>query len=659
MKSKEKREIYFFSRLAKSIYEDAEALDALHYCRRFTDILRTLQYYGYLADMTLDEYVETAMKASDDLKYFLDPDTGDFSEDAVSNADEAAFKGSFQQHHDLILQLIGISDGPALFPLIVEVENGRVRGNLERLHRVAQWFGIPYAASASGENRWRKPQPAPRIERVLNCTKPGERNLQIAYGKTVGAEGRLTLNICRRNSSDRGLPVIVYFHGGNFQTGQPEEWLGNKFSESLNVVHVSVAYRLGALGFNPLPALRTGDAEEDSGNFVLLDIIAALRWVQRNIAAFGGDPGNVTVSGYSAGGRAITVLLTSHLARGLFHRAVCFSAGFLVCESEPSRRIFAERFAPLAVEDGVRKSKEEAESWLLSEAEEDRKTARQWLYGLSGSRIVGIFSPAWGRMESFPIFFRDGTVVPSASFDDPDMNHVPVLVFYSTDEFSILADADSWFRQRRKAQTPETPDATLEQDKAFSIKYGSLIWGDFNSHQLAESLYPRLGAPIYIGKFHYGHEAKDFGEEFTRRYGALHGVYLPFLTDQYKSPWKRGNDFFEHAGAEYLGSQLFSYIGQFMDTGDPNFDEKETQWKAWTPEQQFEMFFDGDRQRGYVKPGMNEYSFEDVAARFDADTSVSEESKAFIAGHVFNHRIFSREWDARYGNSPDPMPSKP
>ena len=102
--------------MAKSIYEDAEALDALHYCRRFTDIFRTLRCYDYLADMTLEEYVETALKAADDLKYFLDPDTGNFSEDAVSNADEAAFKGSFQQHHDLILQLIGISDGPALFP---------------------------------------------------------------------------------------------------------------------------------------------------------------------------------------------------------------------------------------------------------------------------------------------------------------------------------------------------------------------------------------------------------------------------------------------------------------------------------------------------------------------------------------------------------------
>ena len=93
--------------------------------------------------------------------------------------------------------------------------------------------------------------------------------------------------------------------------------------------------------------------------------------------------------------------------------------------------------------------------------------------------------------------------------------------------------------------------------------------------------------------------------------------------------------------------------------GEPNFDERETQWKAWTSELQFEMFFDGDRQRGYVKAGMNEFNFEKVAARFDADTSVSEESKAFVAGHVFNHRIFSREWDARYGNPPDPMLREP
>jgi para-nitrobenzyl esterase len=661
MKNKEKREIYFFDRLAKLISEDAEALDALHYYHRFTDMLRILQYYGYLTDMTLDEYTDNAMQAADDLRYFLDPDTGDFSEDAVSNADELAFRGSFQQRHDLILQLMGISDGPARFPLIVEVENGRVRGNLERLHFVAQWFGIPYAAPTSGENRWRKPQPAPRIERVLNCTKPGGRTLQSTYSRAFGTEGRLTLNICRPNTPDRGLPVMVYFHGGNFQTGHAEEWLGNKFSDALQAVHVSVEYRMGALAFNPLPALWTGDAEEDSGNYAVLDAIAALQWVQRNIRAFGGDPDNVTVSGYSAGGRAVTILLISHLARGLFHRAICFSAGLLVCEPEPSRRIFAERFAPLAVEDGVKKSKEEAEAWLLSEAEEDRKTARQWLYSLSGFRVISLFPPAGGRMEDFPVFFRDGTVIPPSSFDDPGINHVPVIAFYSTDEFSILANADPWFRQRQKAQTPEKPDITLEADHAFSIKYGSLIWGDFNSHQMAKRLYPHLGAPIYIGKFHYGHEAKNFSEAFTRRYGAVHGVYLPFLSDQYKVVWKKGNDFFERPGAEFLGTQLLFYIGKFMECGclDAASGPEVEPWPAWKPELQQEMFFDGDRNRGYVKTGVNGYSFEDVFSRFEADTSVSEESKAVIASRVFNHRIFSREWDARYGNPPDPMLIRP
>ena len=87
---------------------------------------------------------------------------------------------------------------------------------------------------------------------------------------------------------------------------------------------------------------------------------------------------------------------------------------------------------------------------------------------------------------------------------------------------------------------------------------------------------------------------------------------------------------------------------------------EEMQWPAWKPELQQEMFFDGYKsERGYVKTGVNGFSFEDVFARFKADTSVSEESKAFIAGRVFNHRFFSSEWDARYGNPPDPTQVRP
>ena len=652
MEKKEKREVYFFDRLAKSLYEDEEALDALKEYRHIGEIFKILQDYGYLAGMTMDHYLEIALKAGDDLKYFLDPDTGLFSEDAISNADEAEFKVSFEKRRDLILQLIGKSHTPPRFPLIVPVENGKVRGVLERLHGVIQWFGVPYAAPASGENRWKKPQPAPPIQRVLNCTKPGEKNLQYFGSKVFGVEGKLTLNICRPNSSAKNLPVMVYFHGGNFQVGSTEEWLGNKFCETVKAVHVGVEYRLGAMAFNPLPALHTGDAEEDSGNFALLDLIAALQWLQRNIEAFGGDPENVTISGLSAGGRAVALLMISPPARGLFHRAITFSAGLTISDMAASRKVFAERFAKLALEDCIRSTQEDAEAWLLSEDEEDRASARAWMCGLTGTRIIQAFPLASARMASFPHCYRDGTVLPEAGFDTPDINHVPFIAFCSSDEFSAFTGVDPWFKKRQKA---ESPDETLDRDKTFCTKYGSLVYCYFNSHQMAERFYPHLGAPVYIGKFHYGHEAKNFSEDFARRYGAVHGVFLPFLSDQYKVPWKRGNDFFEHVGAEYLGSQLFDYIGQFMESGDPNFEAADAPWRAWTPEERHELLFDGDRKRGYVTAGLDHFSFDEVFSNFDADPTVSEQSKSVIAHQVLNGRWFSREWDDHYKNPPNPV----
>ncbi len=651
MDKKEQREIYFFDRLSKSICEDEEAQDALKEYRHIGEIFKVLQSYGYLAGMTMDQYLEIALKAGDDLKYFLDPETGAFSEDAVSNTDEAAFKVSFEARRDLILRLIGKTHSQPCFPLIVEVENGMVRGSLERLHNTTQWFGIPYAAPASGANRWRKPQPAPPIERVLNCTKPGEQNLQCFGSKTFGVEGKLTLNICRPNTPEKKLPVMVYFHGGNFQVGKSEEWLGNKFCEAVKAVHVSVEYRLGAMGFNPLPALSNGDPEEDSGNFALLDVIASLRWVQRNIEAFGGDAGNVTISGLSSGGRAVALMMICPLARGLFHRAISFSAGLTITDKEPSQKIFAERFAQLAVEDCRKSSQEDAVAWLLSKDEKDKETARLWLYSLSPERVINLFPLASIRMAPFPHCYRDGTVLPKEGFDTPDMNQVPFIAFCSSDEFSAFAGVDPWFRKRQKA---ETPDETLDGDKAFCTKYGSMNYGYFNSHQMAERLYPHLGTPIYVGRFHYGHEAKNFSEEFVKRYGAVHGVFLPFLSDQYKMPWKQGNDYFEHVGAEYLGTQLFDYIEQFMECGDPNYSVEEAPWHAWSPEAHHELMFDGDRKRGYVTPKVNRFSFDELFAEFDADPSASEESKSVIAHQVINGRFFSREWDAHYGNAPDP-----
>ena len=115
MEKKEKREIYFFDHLAKNLYEDAEALAALKEYHNVGDIFRILQDYGYLIGMSLDSYLEIALQAGDDLKYFLDPETGDFSEDAISNQEEAEFKASFMERRNLIMKLLGRSHTPPRF----------------------------------------------------------------------------------------------------------------------------------------------------------------------------------------------------------------------------------------------------------------------------------------------------------------------------------------------------------------------------------------------------------------------------------------------------------------------------------------------------------------------------------------------------------------
>ena len=650
MEQKKKREIYFFDRLAKALFEDAEALDAIAEYHSIADIFKILQAYGYLAGMALSGYLRLALKAGDDLKYFLDPETGKFSEDAVFDEEGEEFRASFDTRHDLILRLIGKTRTPPLFPMIVEVENGKVRGAMERLHNVVSWFGIPYAAEAVGPLRWKKPQPAPPIERVMNCTKPDEPNMQTFAGKTFGKEGRLTLNICRPNTEETGLPVIVYFHSGNYQIGQAEEWLGNKFCETIPAVHVSVEYRMGALGFNPLPALHTGDTAEDSGNFAILDSIAALEWVRRNIAAFGGDAENVTISGFSAGGGLVYMMMASPLARGLFHKAISFSVGLAVSDLREAQKIYAERFARLAAEDCVRYSEAEAVDWLLSEKEADRKSARAWMQSLSAKRVIELFPIASVRMEAFPVCFLDGTVLPGDAFDGPAVSRVPMMVFQSVDEFSAFVSVDPWIKKRLRA---EPQDETVAADRDACSKYGSLLYGHFNSHQVAERFHPRTGKAIFVGKFRYGHSVQNFSEDFVRRYGAVHGVYLPFLSDQYKMPWKRGNDFFEHVGAEYLSAQFLGCIQSFMESGDPNCDGIESEWLPWTPDARYEAVFDGDWERGQVTVRKSDFGYEKVFAAFDAETGLSEESKEFIKHTVLSHRWFSPEWDAHYGNPKD------
>jgi len=181
---------------------------------------------------------------------------------------------------------------------------------------VTQWLGIPYAAPPVGELRWQPPQPPtpwttpyPAVQYSAGC--PGA-------GVPVTSEDCLYLNVAApSNPTDKHLPVMVWIHGGGFQFGASSEFSGVNIASSGGVVFVSMNYRLGVLGF-----LATSAFGAHAGDYGLQDQQAALRWVQKNIAAFGGDPHDVTIFGESAGGSSVCDQLASPAASGLFGRAI-------------------------------------------------------------------------------------------------------------------------------------------------------------------------------------------------------------------------------------------------------------------------------------------------------------------------------------------------
>lgn len=229
--------------------------------------------------------------------------------------------------------LMASSASAAPAPTRVQTDAGYVTG-VASAEAVA-FKGIPYAAAPVGALRWRPPQPAARWSGDRAATAYGADCMQKPYTGSNGtiattpAEDCLFVNVWRpAQTSDKPLPVLVWIHGGGFVNGGSSLGIysGEAFARD-GVILVSLNYRLGRFGFFGHPALTQEHPDEPKANYGYLDQIAALKWVQRNIAAFGGDPKNVTVFGQSAGGGSVHALLTSPLAKGLFERAVIHSGG--------------------------------------------------------------------------------------------------------------------------------------------------------------------------------------------------------------------------------------------------------------------------------------------------------------------------------------------
>jgi para-nitrobenzyl esterase len=264
----------------------------------------------------------------------------------------------------LILQIPGwASGGPSpveqrtRFGTVIGIDDSAASGTYA-------WKGVPFAKPPIGALRWKAPVDpdawaAPKATQQFGnaCAQygriygPGANNrydetIGTTLNQAVGSEDCLYLNIWRPATHHGGLPVIVFIHGGSDVSGYTADpvYDGAALAKAANAIVVTVNYRLGILGFLNLPQLKTGvDADEDSGNFALLDIVKALQFVNDNIAGFGGNPARVTLMGQSAGAINVYAMLTSplvvHARPRLFHRAVALSGGISLATNLPPGRI--------------------------------------------------------------------------------------------------------------------------------------------------------------------------------------------------------------------------------------------------------------------------------------------------------------------------------
>lgn len=504
------------------------------------------------------------------------------------------------------------------------------------------WRGVPYGQA----ERWKTPEDPSSWTDVRDALKTGPMGTQETAKGVKGAESCLNLDIFRPATKEQNLPVLYFIHGGNNQNGAADQVNLSQFAKRANVVAVSINYRLGALGYNPLPAVHHGTKVESSGNYGFLDALQGLDWVKENIANFGGNPDNITVSGFSSGGRDVMALLISPEAKGKFQKAISFSGGMTTSDPSWAIGIYAKAFAPLVVADGVKPNEKEAIAWLKKDTPEVAK----YLNGLQAERIATAFGHAGIRMAAFPHLFTDGTVLPKDGFKTKKWNEVPLIMTTGTDEFSLYTRINPYFAPSVKDKTVFT-DEKKYAEFTFSKKYGSEMYRLFNAEASAEQMLDRYKAPIYTMTIAYGNNPELVGPETASLSGSVHGIWIPFVTGYATSTtasYPKGS--FDNPGALDLTRKVQQYIGNFMWDGNPNGQGLPT-WNQWTSTKTgpSNLVVNADGEKANIQMTDTRSSYDEVFKEMEADKTVDKKDKEAIIHNVLNGRWWSKPLDQHFG----------
>lgn len=457
---------------------------------------------------------------------------------------------------------------------------GEVRGTAT--DGVHVFRGIPYARPPVDDLRWRPTAPLPAWSGVREATEFGAACPQPASpfaDHAAMSEDCLFLNVWTAGEAAKA-PVLVWIHGGSLVSGAASEAIydGTGFARR-GVVVVSINYRLGALGWLAHPGLSAESPDNISGNYGLMDQIEALRWVRRNIGAFGGDPDNVTIAGESAGALSVLYLMAAPEARGLFHRAIAQS-GYMITQPELRGGSYADW--PDAETLGV------SLAAALGAADPDA------LRAMSAQAIIdGTARTAW-----FPLGTVDGRLLPRQlveTFDRGEQAPVPVLAGYNEGEIRSLRFLLPPAPPSADAYTAEIRARYGDLADAFLARYPAGVMSESMLATTRDAMYgwtaerlavkqTALGAPAFLYYFDHGYPAADEGG-----FRAFHASEIPFVfgttdaTPRYWPPIPKTTE------ERRLTDAMLSYWATFARDGVPRAPGEE-EWGPYGQDRTYMAF---------------------------------------------------------------------
>ncbi len=502
----------------------------------------------------------------------------------------------------------------------VKVASGVLEGSTSADGAIRAFKGVPFAAPPVGDLRWKAPQPVRPWKGVRSATEFGPRAMQkpiysdMVFRDKGPSEDCLYLNVWTpAKSAKQKLPVMVWIHGGGFQAGAGSE--PRQDGENLarkGVVVVNVNYRMGVFGFLAHPELTKESGHGSSGNYAFLDQVAALEWVQHNIAAFGGDPKNVTIFGESAGSFSVCALVASPLAKGLFSKAIGESGAFFgatlstasLSASEGAGVKFAESLGSKSLADLRSKSAEE----IL-----DASSGKPDVH--FGPNIDGYFLP----QDVASIYAKGGE------------SHVPLLAGWNADEvrpYVTLGTARPTvksFTDQVHAQYGPAADAILKMYPASTDEEAVRSAGDlacdmfisFGTWKWLEAHLATAGAPEYRYRFDQPVPVpvgfKVNGMDVTGKdVGARHAGEIEYVFGALKTtdvPWQPED--------WKLSDQMMSYWSNFAKTGDPNGPGLPN-WPRYDASGRQVMILDGAGPKAQAETHRARYEFLDQMSKMAA-----------------------------------------